>query len=80
MRLSTHGNIGNIGTIMYSRLLAFAFSLFATLPAQAGVLDDVKASGELKVCIWPDYYGISYRNPRTGTLQGIDIDLSLALA
>ena len=80
MRLSTHGNIGNIGTIMYSRLLAFAFSLFATLPAQAGVLDDVKASGELKVCIWPDYYGISFRNPRTGTLQGIDIDLSLALA
>jgi len=28
----------------------------------------------LPVCIWPDYYTTSYRTPRTGTLQGIDID------
>ena len=40
----------------------------------------VKESGELRVCIWPDYYGISLRNPRTGQLSGIDIDLSAALA
>jgi cyclohexadienyl dehydratase len=48
--------------------------------AGAGTLDDVRASGILKVCMWPQYFGISYQNPRTGTLQGLDIDLSQALA
>jgi ABC-type amino acid transport substrate-binding protein len=40
----------------------------------------VRDSGELRVCIWPDYYGVSLRNPRTGQLAGIDIDLSAAFA
>lgn len=43
-------------------------------------LERVQSSGELRVCMWPDYLGISYRNPRTGLLQGIDIDMSAALA
>lgn len=43
-------------------------------------LQRVQASGELRVCIWPDYYGISLRNPRTGQLSGMDIDLSTAFA
>lgn len=55
-------------------------SLCAPLPAQAGpVLDRVRASGTVRVCIWPDYYGITYRNPRTQQLTGIDIDLAAAL-
>ena len=41
-----------------------------------GRLADVRARGELRVCIWPDYYAISYRNPRNGELAGIDIDLA----
>jgi cyclohexadienyl dehydratase len=39
----------------------------------------VKASGTVRVCIWPDYYGITFRNPRTQQLTGIDIDLSAEL-
>jgi hypothetical protein len=39
----------------------------------------VRAAGKLRVCIWPDYYGITYRNPRTQQLGGIDIDLSAEL-
>ena len=53
--------------------------MLATLPmlASAGpVLDRVRNSGMLKVCIWPDYYGITWRNPRTQQLSGVDIDLS----
>ena len=47
------------------------------LPASAGpVMDRVKAAGTIKVCIWPDYYGVTHRNPRTQQLSGIDIDLS----
>ena len=34
----------------------------------------------LRVCIWPDYYGVSLRDPRTQKLSGIDIDLSAEFA
>lgn len=36
----------------------------------------VQARGELRVCIWPDYFAISYRSPRNGQLEGIDVDLA----
>lgn len=51
-------------------------------PAEAGQgqLDRVLASGQLRVCIWPDYYGITLRNPRSLELRGIDIDNARALA
>ena len=53
----------------------------ALATAQAGpVLDRVTASSNLRVCIWPDYYGVTYRSPRTQQLGGIDIDLSQELA
>ncbi len=48
--------------------------------ANAGpVLDRVRQSGTVRVCIWPDYYGVTYRNPHTHQLTGLDIDLSAAL-
>ncbi|UOD50278.1 substrate-binding periplasmic protein [Orrella daihaiensis] len=46
----------------------------------AGTLDAVKARGTLLVCHWPQYFGISFEHPRTGILQGIDIDMSKAFA
>lgn len=48
--------------------------------AQPSRLDRVLAAKELRVCIWPDYYGISYRNPKNQLLSGIDIDLARELA
>lgn len=36
------------------------------------VLDRIQSGGTLKVCIWPDYDGITWRNPRTQQLSGID--------
>ena len=66
------------------RTLALALAGIAgvtsILPAQAQTLERVRAAGKLQVCIWPDYYGITYRNPRTQQLGGIDIDLSAELA
>jgi cyclohexadienyl dehydratase len=64
------------------RLLAACALLAATAATAAPppVAQRVQGSGELRVCIWPDYYGISLRNPRTGQLSGIDIDLSAAFA
>jgi len=54
----------------------------ASLPARAADdrLERIEASGTLRVCIWPDYYSITYRNPRTGDLEGIDIDMARAFA
>lgn len=43
-------------------------------------LQRVQASGEVRVCIWPDYYGITYRNPKTQKLSGVDYEMALALA
>jgi cyclohexadienyl dehydratase len=60
--------------------LAGAASLTLAAPAQAQTLERIRATGKLHVCIWPDYYGITYRNPRTQQLGGIDIDLSAELA
>lgn len=52
----------------------------AAVPARADILADIATSHMIKVCIWPDYVAISHRDPRTGELSGIDIDLSAALA
>lgn len=63
-------------------MIAIGVMLAAALPAMAGgeALERIAASVTVRVCIWPDYYGVSYRNPRSGVLQGIDIDLSRDLA
>lgn len=67
-----------------SRLLALlGCTLLAALAApsaQAGVRQQVLAARELRVCVVPDYAGISLRDPRTGTLFGLDIDLSRQMA
>jgi cyclohexadienyl dehydratase len=43
-------------------------------------LDRIRAAGTLRVCIWPDYYSITFRNPKSGELSGIDVSLSAAFA
>jgi ABC-type amino acid transport substrate-binding protein len=60
--------------------LGAAALLLLALPALGQTLQRVQQRGEVKVCIWPDYYGVSYRDPRTAQLQGIDIELSAAFA
>jgi cyclohexadienyl dehydratase len=41
----------------------------------ANRLERVKADKVVRVCIWPDYYGITYRKPQNPAAgSGIDID------
>ena len=62
-------------------LIAALFFWLGMASAGAGLVGDrVAQSGVLRVCIWPDYYSISYRNPRTQQLSGIDVELSAHLA
>lgn len=58
----------------------FLYVLSATAQAQTNRLDRIASAKELRACIWPDYFGISYRNPKTQQLEGIDIDMAQALA
>src|SRR5258708_8885589 len=43
-------------------------------------LFEVTKSKKLRVCQFPLYYSISFRNPKTGEIEGIDADLSKELA
>lgn len=65
----------NYRTIARSAWVAAALSL-AQLAGAAPPdrLQRITTSHTLRVCIWPDYYGISFRNPKTQQLSGIDID------
>lgn len=49
-------------------------------PAPPDRLAQIRRRGEVAVCIWPDYFAISYRNPRNSELEGLDIDMARALA
>lgn len=48
--------------------------------AQEGRLQKIAAQKQLRVCSWPDYYAISFRNPRTGALEGLDAEMAQAFA
>jgi ABC-type amino acid transport substrate-binding protein len=43
-------------------------------------LYSITSSGTLRVCQYPLYYSISFRNPATGEIEGIDADLAKELA
>jgi ABC-type amino acid transport substrate-binding protein len=66
--------VGNI----WGHWWAFVLILWSlSTQAHAGaVAERVRAAGVVRVCIWPDYFGITYRNPRNQQLVGLDIDLS----
>lgn len=64
-----------------STLLALACLLGAGAGwARPDRLGRIQAAGALRVCIWPDYFGVSYRNPRTLQLSGFDVDNAADLA
>ena len=61
-------------------VLAVGLSAAAPALVAGSIQDRVQSSKTIRVCIWPDYYGVTYRNPRTQQLVGIDIDLAHELA
>jgi ABC-type amino acid transport substrate-binding protein len=71
-----------LAPILAALLLAGTARAEAGAAAQPGPtrLERVRAAGTLRVCIWPDYFSITFRNPKSGELSGIDVILSEALA
>ena len=57
-----------------------AHSAVSDAHPQVSKLEKITKSSKVAICIWPEYYAISYKNPRTNELEGIDIDLARELA
>jgi ABC-type amino acid transport substrate-binding protein len=87
-------SVGFVSSVILGAIMAAA-GAFWEVPARAQVapasgpgvappVEDrvaaIRGRGELRACIWPDYFAISFRNPRNGELEGIDIDLARDLA
>jgi cyclohexadienyl dehydratase len=75
--------------LLYTILLFLLAAAGVVMPLQAQTqaqshaparLERITEAQLLRVCIWPDYYGITYRDPKTQRLSGIDIDLAQELA
>ncbi|MBK1647807.1 ABC transporter substrate-binding protein [Rhabdochromatium marinum] len=63
-------------------MLMLVWGLLLIVPptqAQSDRLARIQARGQVRVCIWPEYYGITYRDPRTQRLSGIDYEMAQAL-
>jgi len=67
-------------TIMAHLLPIFVMLTALISSLHADLLSSILETKQLRVCIWPEYYGISYVNPRTQELLGIDSDLAKAFA
>lgn len=67
-----------LNTVLFTGICTASWGAFADTAESR--LDMITQSGELKVCIWPEYFAISYRNQKNNQLQGIDIDLAGQLA
>ncbi len=68
----------------FAAAAALTTALVFVVPARAqqtqSHLFEVTRSHTLRVCIFPGYYAITYRDPASNKLTGIDIDLSQELA
>ena len=62
------------------KTLLFLVISSSFLNAENDKLDEILKNNKIKVCIWPNYYGISYLDQRTQKLIGIDVDLAKELA
>jgi len=63
--------------------IVILFAINLAIPYQSSAqelaanhLDRIKVNKVLRVCIWPDYFSITYRNPKTQVLSGVDIDMA----
>lgn len=62
------------------RYLLILLLCLATSVSAQGRLGRILDEQLLRVCIWPDYYSISYLDPRSQRLSGIDVELAQELA
>jgi cyclohexadienyl dehydratase len=75
--------MGSLTRAFSAAMFALAATLIAS-PSEAqqtqSHLFEVTKNHKLRVCMYPVYYAISFRDPKTNELRGLDIDLAKELA
>jgi ABC-type amino acid transport substrate-binding protein len=70
-----------VAAVLIAGILAVAWMQTPALAQQTqSRLFEITKNKKLRVCQFPLYYSISFRNPKTGEIEGIDADLSKELA
>lgn len=69
-----------LGALALTAVLGAAVVPSAEAQQTQSRLYDVTKNKKLRVCQFPLYYSISFRNPKTGEIEGIDADLAKELA
>ena len=72
--------VGVVGAMVLFAVATVTGTESALAQQKESHLVRVVKSQKLRVCIWPEYYAISYKNPKTGQLEGIDIDIARQFA
>lgn len=70
----------SLGALAAALLAAALHAAPASAQAVQSRLIEVTKAKKLRVCQYPLYYSISFRNPKTGQIEGIDADLAKELA
>lgn len=78
--LSTHASAIFRSLAIMTAAIGVVISAPVTAQTKDSHLVKIMKSQELRVCQWPGYYAITYINPTTNELEGIDIDLAHELA
>ena len=69
-----------IAAALFVCILSFLDPTAALAQQKVSKLVSVRQNGVVRVCQNPAYYAISFRNPKSGELEGIDVDLSKEFA
>jgi cyclohexadienyl dehydratase len=73
-----------VQAVMVGGIACLGLSFLTPIPAEAqqtqSRLFEITKNKKLRVCQYPLYYSISFRNPKTGQIEGIDADLAKELA
>lgn len=69
----------NVVTVFVSGLLAITMPYQVLAQSTMSRLESILRSKRVRVCVWPDYYGITYRNPKTQLFEGVDAEMALEL-
>src|SRR5262245_31213919 len=77
MRTGRSMQIGQFAAVLGAALLLLCGAADAQPQSR---LYEVTKNKKLRVCQYPLYYSISFRNPKTGEIEGIDADLAKELA
>ncbi len=80
MKILLKAFTGNVALAVIAMITAMVVTSPASAQQTQSRLFEVTKSRKLPVCIYPLYYAISFRDPKTNVLTGMDVDIAKELA